>query len=80
MPRYRNRPIIIEVNQWFPGKQIPGVTEISTRNSSYGIVVTIQDQEVRVNSGDWVIKESDGIHNYSCTDAEFQKRYELNND
>lgn len=80
--KYRKRPIIVEAEQWFPGKKVAGVTEVvhclgsQTISNGYGHVVTIHGDNAKVVPGDWVITESDGIHHYPCKPDQFEAIYE----
>lgn len=82
--KFRNKPRVVEADQWFPGKIVAGVTEYvhdpgdgSTVSSGFGSVITIHGESAKVVPGDWIITESDGIHHYPCKAAEFEKIYEL---
>jgi hypothetical protein len=78
-------PTEIQAEQWFPGKQVEGVTERfythpnnnTKRSSGYGTCITIHGQETSVDPGDWIITEPDGIHHYPCKPDVFAKRYRL---
>lgn len=64
--KFRKRPVIIEVEQWFPGWVVPGVC---TRADASGIasehVHTIHNgQAVQLEPGDWIVPEPDGKHYY----------------
>ncbi len=83
MARYRKRPVIVEAEQWFPGKEVPGVTEVvycddnNVRHSAgYGHCVTIHGQVTRVDPGDFMITEPDGKHHYPCKPEIFEASYE----
>lgn len=78
-------PTEIQAEQWFPGKEVSGVTEIVYANpdgtvvgkSKFGSCITIHNQEAIVSPGDWVITEPDGIHHYPCKPDIFAKKYRL---
>ncbi len=61
-----------------------GVTLYSANwNTDLGIiysyttyVTTINGDKVPIIEGDWVMKETDGIHHYPCKDVVFQNTYE----
>lgn len=82
--KYRKKPVIVEAKQWFPGKQVRGVTETFYANpdgtiigsSGYGFVTTIHGQETTVAPGDWIITEPDGIHHYPCKPDIFTQTYD----
>ena len=83
--KYRKKPVIVEAEQWFPGKVVKGVTEQTwtpegaseSVSLGYGHVVTIHGQRTQVAFGDWVITEPDGMHHYPCKPDIFQTTYEL---
>jgi hypothetical protein len=74
--RFRSKVREIEAEQWFPGKQIPGVSvEDPYRREGWAqdpgpppglptrhFVVTIHRQRAYLDPGDWVVPESDGEH------------------
>jgi hypothetical protein len=81
--KYRKKPIVVEAEQWFPGKYVRGVTEAAynvedgkARLSGYGHVVTIHGEHAKVVPGDWVITEPDGEHHYPCKPDIFEATYE----
>jgi hypothetical protein len=91
MPKYRKRPVVVEAEQWFPGRHVAGVEfEVSLHaidivadggtatSQTYGrhYVTTIHGQRAYLRPGNWVIKESDGVHSYPCDAAEFERIYE----
>jgi hypothetical protein len=73
MKKYRKKPLIVEAEQWFPGKRVEGVQK-DFANLNY--VITVSEQRVYLKPGDWIIKESDGIHYYPCDAAVFERTYE----
>jgi hypothetical protein len=83
--RYRKRPVEVEAEQWFPGKDVPGVRHFAGSAakspgdlglSECWFVVTIHGQHAYLTPGDWVITESDGVHHYPCKPDEFARIYE----
>ncbi len=84
--KFRKRPAVVEAEQWWPGRAVPGVSyeedyvmedadgERRVRNKPY--VVTIHDQRAHLSPGDWVITEPDGIHHYPCKPEIFAATYE----
>lgn len=84
MAKFRKKPIIVEAEQWFPGKRIVGVfgetPDIKMSDGSTfpaaAMVTTIHDQHTRIVSGDWVITEPDGVHHYPCKPDIFAATYE----
>lgn len=85
--KYRSKPIIIEAEQWFPGKELKGVTGDKADklcgcamlgfDGSKPHVHTIHaGQGVFIEPGDYIIPEPDGIHYYPCKPDIFEKKYE----
>ena len=76
--KYRKKPIVIEAEQWFPGKEIEGVYRNISDNISlkfdYAWIDTLECK-MKVFPGDWIIR---GIENelYPCKDSIFKKTYE----
>ena len=77
MPKFRKKPVVVEAQQWFPGKEVPGVT---VPDSYLGVarpfVVTIHGQKAYLDPGDWIIPEPDGEHFYPCKPDIFEQTYE----
>jgi hypothetical protein len=82
--RFRKKPIIVEAEQWFPGKEVAGVTVASEGGKSpdgstwppHAFVMTIHGQAANLAPGDWVITEPDGIHHYPHKPEFFEAHYE----
>lgn len=73
--QYKNKPITIEAEQFFEDRPWPkGVFREPGATSCY--VVTIQEQRVYIQDGEWVITEPDGVHHYPCKADIFAQRYE----
>lgn len=74
MPEFRKKPVVIHAEQFTDEASPPaGVRQIG---ASYFYVITIQGAKVRVKPGEWIIRESDGVHYYPCADVEFTRLYE----
>ena len=82
--KYRKRPVVIEAEQWFPGKKIDGVVYCTKQVPTFdefdspwqafmGIKTLEGDMEVR--AGDWVITGVMG-EKYPCRDDIFKQTYE----
>lgn len=75
--KYRSKTVIVEANRFeHPATSPIGVR---TREDGTAYVVTIQGQEVDVNSGEYVILEDppgDGTRAYPCAADVFERRYE----
>jgi len=80
MSKFRKKPIIIEADQWFPGRKVKGVHENPGCGPSLegrAHIHTIHaNQMVILEPGDWVIPESDGKHFYPCKPDIFEATYE----
>jgi hypothetical protein len=78
MPQYRPRPVEIDAEQFFyDGPTVRGVFYPPTENGTYigdAFVITMHEQRVYVQNGDWIIAEPDGEHYYPCKDEVFRKR------
>lgn len=88
--KFRKRPVVVEAEQWFPGKDVEGVfmeksvAHIGGRGHGAqtfpqiprAAVRTIHGQVAYLESGDWVITEPDGIHHYPCKPEIFNNTYE----
>ncbi len=78
--KYRKKPIVIEAEQWFSGKEIEGVENLSSDTESpngylYGYIKN-PHCEMMICEGDWVLKDIDG-YVYGCKSDIFEKTYEL---
>lgn len=71
--KFRKKPIVIEAEQWFPGKTVEGVEQCPYQP----LLHTIETLEgsMFVSEGDWIITGIEG-ERYSCKDSIFQKTYE----
>lgn len=91
MPRFQNKPRLIEANQFLGEPGVPGVEERwemveptdappGFQNEAYlarlYFVTTMQGQKVTVKPGEWIVLESDRVHYYPIADAEFRRLYE----
>lgn len=70
MAKYRKRPIVVDAEQWQPGKFVEGVVEYT----GYGLIKTTEGRML-VRPGDWIIVGVAGEH-YPCRDDIFQQTYE----
>ena len=78
MARYRKKPIVIEAEQWIPGKRIEGVyTRLKNINVDIDVNPYIDTLEGRmsVSTGDWIITGIAG-EKYPCKDTIFQGTYD----
>ena len=87
MSRFRKKPVLVEAEQWFPGKHVNGVTEETWMpdggtadgkplSLQCGYCFTIHGQQTKVVPGDWIITEPDGVHHYPCNPDIFASTYE----
>ena len=79
--RYRKRPVIIEAEQWFPGKYVEGVWEViyeedGARISGQFAWISTLEGELKVSPGDWIITGVKG-EKYPCKPDIFEQTYEL---
>ena len=68
--KYRKRPIVIEAEQWFPGKEVTGVMEFK----GYGYIDTLEGM-MTVSPGDFIITGIKG-EIYPCKPDIFHETYE----
>lgn len=82
MPQYRKKPVIVNAEQFsYDGPTVRGVfyPSVSPDGRTYegdAFVITMHDQRVYLQSGDWIIAEPDGDHFYPCKDDVFRATYE----
>lgn len=76
MPKFRKRPIVIEAEQWFPGKHMEGVLWPDPKSETQfePHVITLEGP-LKVSPGDWIIKGVKG-EKYPCRDDIFRETYE----
>lgn len=70
--KFRKKTIVIEAEQWFPGKQIKGVM---VRNDHLIAHIKTLEGLMTVTSGDWIITGVNG-EVYPCKPDIFEKTYE----
>ena len=78
MPRFRKKPVEIEAEQWFPGKEISGVKiDHHCIDADGNLLAFIETPEGRmtVGPGDWVITGVKG-ERYPCKPDIFEATYE----
>lgn len=76
--KFRKRPVVIEAEQWFPGKQVEGVIEgfyISGDEQQYEAKCPTLEGIFGVTVGDWIITGING-EKYPCKPDIFEKTYE----
>lgn len=76
--KFRKKPIIIEAEQWQPGKKINGVWEdkedVLGCKMQIGKISTLEGI-MMVSPGDWIITGCEG-EKYAIKDRIFKKTYE----
>ena len=77
MPRYRKRPLIVEAEQWAPGKQVDGLTEGVYMYGVQKFYARLQtdDGYQGVHEGDYIITGVGG-EQYACRPDIFEETYE----
>lgn len=73
MDKFRKKPIVIEAEQWFPGKEIDGVYQCPYQPQLFRIETL--EGELFVSPGDWIITGVNG-EKYPCKPDIFEKTYE----
>ncbi len=73
MAKYRKKPVVIEAEQWFPGKRIDGVMYFDSEEKAH---VNTLEGALRVSLGDWIITGVRG-EKYPCKPDIFEQTYEL---
>lgn len=80
--KFRKKPVVIDAEQWFPGKFVDGVTEIihdpgdgTTQSNGYGVISTLESNQFKVMPGDWIITGVKG-EKYACKPDIFEMTYE----
>lgn len=77
MPKYRKKPVVVEADQWFPGRRVAGVRERRGNGSPASIVGVIKTPkgDLVAKPGDWIITGVAG-EKYPCKEEIFYKTYE----
>ncbi len=81
--KFRKRPVVIEAEQWFPGKEIEGlIFEPGEYGCDYGcgipgtmVLIKTLEGHMKVRPGDWIITGIAG-ERYPCKDEIFKATYE----
>lgn len=72
MSKFRKKPIVVEAEQWFPGKKVKGV--VARPRGTYGYIQMLEGGHM-VMPGDWIITGIAG-ERYPCKPAIFKATYE----
>jgi len=79
MPKFRKKPVVVEAEQWFPGKHVDGVGTVrfKTDDGQEHVSAWIFTLEGRmeVSPGDWIITGVRG-EKYPCKPDIFEATYE----
>ena len=78
MAKYRKKPIVIDAEQWFPGKEVDGVfTRLKNLNIDIDVNPYIDTPEGRmhVSPGDYIVTGIAG-EKYPCKESIFIMTYE----
>jgi hypothetical protein len=74
--KFRKKPIVIEAEQWFPGKKIEGVfTRLNHLNVEVTPYIDTLEGRMYVSEGDWIITGING-EKYPCKPDIFEKTYD----
>ncbi len=90
MPKFCKKPVVVDAEQWFPGKPVVGVYQDAplprethefmgtnpAKEEPRFFVTTAHGQRAFLAPGDWVITELDGEHYYPCKPDIFAAIYE----
>jgi len=76
--KYRRKPVVVEAEQWFKGKNIDGVVCNPIGNPMVPDFYYVKTSNgfVEIHEGEFVITEING-EKYSCKPDIFEKTYEL---
>lgn len=74
MAKFRKRPVVVEAEQWFPGKAVEGVYPDARCFENNPHVYTLEGP-LLVSPGDWIITGVNG-EKYPCKPDVFEKTYE----
>lgn len=80
MPKYRQREIIVEAEQWYPGSKLPGVRRQPVYNFlgvkvGHADVIDTNNGEVDLQPGDFIV--TSGIGRQVYDEATFKQLYVL---
>jgi hypothetical protein len=78
MAKYRKKPVIVEAEQWWPGKHVDGVIYPVPNHEPYdadkGLIETSEGPAI-IFPGDYIITDEYG-DKYVCSQVIFEMMYE----
>jgi len=77
MAKFRKKPVVVQADQWFPGRRVAGVRERRANGKPgdvVGIIKTPKGDMIAM-PGDWIITGVAG-ERYPCKEEIFRKTYE----
>lgn len=84
MPKYRKKPVVVEAEQWFPGKEVEGVMDKAMLSEVwFGAKAEDGRYFIRTLEGDMIVMPGDYIitgvkgERYPCKPDIFEETYEL---
>jgi len=77
MAKYRKKPVVVEAEQWFPGKHVDGVVQIGVSEITLEPVYGVHTLEgvIACSPGDYIITGVKG-EKYPCKPDIFEQTYE----
>lgn len=75
MPKFRKKPLVIEAEQWFPGKQVEGAKEWREPSGEVFAEVESLEGTLIATPGDWIITGIQG-EKYVCRNDIFRASYD----
>lgn len=77
MPKFRKKPVVVEAEQWFPGKHVDGVVQIGVNETTLEPVYGVHTLEgvIACSPGDYIITGVKG-EKYPCKPDIFEQTYE----
>jgi len=77
MGKFTKKPVVVDAEQWFPGKPVDGVVERSLDGEPskiVGVVKTLEGDMI-ARPGDWIVTGVEG-ERYPVKNEIFKKTYE----
>ncbi len=57
--KFRKKLVIVEAEQWFPGKKVAGIFGGPGDDEEPYFIITIHGQHAYLTPGDWIVKGED---------------------